>query len=271
MIDKWLKEEKRIRTTYSKFAVIDLTENDDLCEEELKELKTFLANQILIHLENPVRLKTIFEKAPLDKLKKYVSDNILPDKNDPFHPRQSFWGEIVTAEILEKIRKAILPIYKLRYKELKNKAMRGKADVIACKILANKPVIIFAEVKSKITYAKKIAKEAYNGLVQNNVEVPEIIDYISKRLEDRDEYDLVSLFDKAIKDPSSYSKDFHIFLVFEKDKWNEKILEFLNFTEIKLPNLTLNVVLINSLQDLINETYELIPEVAEEVVYNGQE
>ncbi len=35
MIDKWLKEEKRDRATYSKFVVIDLTEND-ICEE-LKE------------------------------------------------------------------------------------------------------------------------------------------------------------------------------------------------------------------------------------------
>jgi hypothetical protein len=31
------------------------------------------------------------------------------------------------------------------------------------------------------------------------------------------------------------------------------------------------VVLINSLKDLIKETYSLVPEVAEEIVYNEQE
>ena len=105
----------------------------------------------------------------------------------------------------------------------------------------------------------------------NNVEVPEIVDYISRRLEDRDEYNLVSLFDKAIRDPRSYSKDFHIFLIFEKNRWREKILEILDTVEVELPNLTVNVVLINSLKDLIKETYSLVPEVAEEVVYSEQE
>ncbi|GAF78632.1 unnamed protein product, partial [marine sediment metagenome] len=45
MINKWLKEVKRINTHYSKFSVIDLTEND--MQGELKDLKKFLANRIL--------------------------------------------------------------------------------------------------------------------------------------------------------------------------------------------------------------------------------
>lgn len=267
MIDKWLKEEKRVKTTYSKFAVIDLTEND--IRKELKELKKFLANQILIHLDYPERLRRIYKDEPKDNLRKYVSGLILPNKDMPFNPEQGFWGEVVTAEILQKTRRAILPCYRLRYKELRNMAMRGKADVIACKIISNRPTIIFAEVKSKIKYDKKIAKEAYEGLASNNVDVPEIVDYISKRLQDQDEYDLLCFFDKAIIDPRSYSKDFHIFLIFEKYKWKEEILEILDSAEIELPNLTLNVVLINSLKDLIKETYLLVPEVAEEVVYSG--
>jgi hypothetical protein len=269
MINKWLKEVKRVNTHYSKFSVINLTEND--MKEELKELKKFLANRILIHLDYPERLRRIYRDKPNDKLRKHVSDLILPNKNVSFNPEQSFLGEILTAEILEKIRKAILPIYKLRYKELKDRAMRGKADVLACRIFAGKPVLIFAEVKSKITYKKKIAEEAYRELVLNNVEVPEIVDYISKRLEDRDEYNLANLFDKAIVDSKSYSKDFHIFLIFEKNKWKEDILENLDNIQVELPNLTLNVVLINSLKDLIKETYSLVPEVAEEIVYNEQE
>lgn len=267
MINKWLKEEKRVNTHYSKFSVIDLTEND--MQEEVKELKRFLANRILIHLGSIERLRDMYKDEPKDKLGKYVSDCILPEKGACFNPEQSFLSEIITAEILEKIRKAILPIYKLRYKELRNKAMRGKADVIACNLLGDKPRIIFAEVKSKITYKKKIAEEAYKGLIKNNVEVPEIVDYISKILENDDEYNLASLFCKAIINPSFYSKEFHIFLIFEKGKWKEDILKNLNAIEIELPNLTLDVVLINSLEDLIEETYLLVPEVAEEIVYNG--
>jgi len=262
MINKWLKEVKRVNTHY-------LTEND--MREELKELKKFLANQILINLGSIERLRDMYKDEPKDKLGKYVSDCILPKKGACFNPEQSFLSEIITAEILEKIRKAILPIYKLRYKELRNKAMRGKADVIACNLLGDKPRIIFAEVKSKVTYKRKIAEEAYKSLIKNNGEVPEIVDYISKRLENDDEYNLASLFCKAIRDPKSYSKDFHIFLIFEKDKWKEDILKNLDNIQVELPNLTLNVVLINSLKDLINEAYSLVPEVAEEIVYNEQE
>ena len=269
MINKWLKEEKRVNTNYSKFSVIDLTEND--IQEELKRIKKFLANRILIHLDYPERLKRIYKNKPKDKLKNHIQNFTLPKKDAYFNPEQSFLSEIITADILEKIRKAILPVYKLRYKEARDKAMRGKVDVLACRILEGKPVIIFAEVKSKIIYDKEIAKKAYEGLVSNDVEFPEIVDYISKRLEDRDEYNLANLFDKAIRDPESYSKDFHIFLIFEKDKWKENILEILNTSEIKLPNLTLNVVLINNLKDLTKETYSLVSEVAEEIVYNEQE
>lgn len=269
MIDKWLKEKKRYKTTYSKFVVIDLIEND--ISNELQKLKKFLANQILIHLEYPKRLRRIYKNETRENLKKHILSLTLPNKNAPFNPEQCFWGEIVTAEILEKIRKTILPVYKLRYKDLRNQAMRGKADVITCKIIAKKPIIIFAEVKSKISYDKKIAEDAYDSLVFNNAEVPEILDFISKLLEDKDNYNLLSLFDEAIRNPKSYSKNFHIFLIFEKNIWSEEILKVLDNINIKLPNLTTNVVLINSLKDLIKETYSLIPEVAEEVVYNEQE
>jgi len=269
MINKWLKEEKRVNTHYSKFSVIDLTEND--MQEEVKEIKKFLANRIIIHLDYPERLRKIFKNESKDKLRKHILGLILPEQDVHFNPEQSFLSEIITAEILEKIRKAILPIYKLRYKELRNKAMRGKADVIACNLLGDKPRIIFAEVKSKITYKKKIAEEAYKGLINNNLDVPEIVDYISKILENDDKYNLASLFCKAIINPSFYSKDFHIFLIFEKSKWKEDILKNLNDIEIELPNLTLNVVLISSLNDLIKEAYSLVPEVAEEIVYNEQE
>jgi len=121
MIDKWLKEEKRVKTTYSKFVVIDLTENDIR-----KELKKFLANQILIHLDSPERLRRMYKDEPKDNLRKHVSDLILPNKHVSFNPAQGFWGEVVTAEILQKTRRAILPCYRLRYKESRDMAMRGK-------------------------------------------------------------------------------------------------------------------------------------------------
>ena len=64
MINKWLKEEKRVNTHYSKFSVIDLTEND--MQGELKDLKKFLTNRILIHLSSIERLRDMYKDNTLD-------------------------------------------------------------------------------------------------------------------------------------------------------------------------------------------------------------
>lgn len=275
MIRKWLKEVQREHEN-PKLVIIDIAEND---LKDLTELKKFLANQVLIHLANPIRLKRVYQKSSAKKLTNDIENLKLPPKDAPYNPRQSFWAEIISAEILEKIKGCILPIYKLRYKDSRDKAMRGKADVVVCKFLdEDKPKIIFSEVKSKTIYtppseAKRIAKEAYKGLSANNIEIPEIVDYVSERLEelpndDLNKYDLIDLFDQALLDPNFYNKEFHIFFVFEKNKWREECLEILNIEKIKLPNLTINIVLINSLKELISDTYSLIPKCAEEVVYS---
>lgn len=275
MIREWLKKEER-NTNNPKFFIIDFVEND-VCDTN--KLKKFLANQVLIHLEKPKRLIRLYKSEPTSELNQHILNLTLPPENAPFSPRQSFWAEIVSAEILEKINKCLIPIYKLRYKETRDKAMRGKADVVACKILENKPIIIFSEVKSKTNYisprkANKLAETAFEGLSKNNVEKPEIIDYISKILDDLPEeipnkYDLIHLFDEALKDPRFYSKDFQIFFIFEKHRWKNECLGIYDNEKLrKVPNLTINIVLIDSMQDIIDDTYSLVPIVAEEVVYS---
>jgi len=64
MINKWPKEAKRVNTHYSKFSVIDLTEND--MQGELKDLKKFLTNRILIHLSSIERLRDMYKDNTLD-------------------------------------------------------------------------------------------------------------------------------------------------------------------------------------------------------------
>ena len=227
MIEEWLKRDER-DTGISKFFIFDLTE-DNL--DKLEDLKKFLAKQVLIHLANPSRLIRIFKSRPVDELTYHIINSKLPPEDAQFSPKQSFWAEILSAEILENIDKFILPIYKLRYKDSRDKAMRGKADVLACKIIDNKPIISFSEVKSKSAYispkeSKELATEAFEGLCSNNIDFPEIVDYISERIEDLpdnnpNKYLLMDLFDNAIINPKSYSKDFHLFFVFEKEEWKE--------------------------------------------------
>lgn len=273
MINKWLNEKERSTKTPN-FFIIDLTENDFNSDE----LKEFIAKKILIHLTKPHKLERIFKDRPAEELKNYILNLKIPEKGVDFSPRQSFWAEIVAAEILKDIKNHVLPIYRLRYKELKNRAMRGRADVVTCDFIDDKPKIIFSEIKSKTAYispkqSEELAEEAFDGLSLNNVEIPEIIEHISDILEDLpdetpNKYRLMDLFDNALLFPASYSKDFHIFFVFEQRRWKEECLKV--FTDEKLKkvsNLTINIVLIDSLGDLIEDTYLLVPQAAEDVVY----
>lgn len=82
---------------------------------------------------------------------------------------------------------------------------------------------------------------------------------------------MLQKFDEAFNNPKSYKKEFHIFMVIEKDRWGEQIINFFKENITQLPNLTINIVLINSLNELIDETYKTILDIAEEVINDFEE
>ena len=55
-------------------------------------------------------------------------------------------------------------------------------------------------------------------------------------------------------------------MIMEKSRWGEQIIDFFKKSPTELPNLTIDIVLINSLNDLIDETYEIILDIAEDVI-----
>ena len=156
--------------------------------------------------------------------------------------------------------------------------MRGETDVVTCDLNDNPLIISFTEVKTKgdiknngFYEYKEEMKKAEKGLLNNNVNHPEILDYICRRLYDEKKYELSQKFDEVFKNPNSYNKEFNIFMVMEKKRWGERIIEFFKENITKLPNLTINIVLINSLNELIDETYEIILDIAEDVINDFQE
>lgn len=267
MIKKWLFEQER--DSAPQFRIIDLSEQSNQPDTEVRK---FLTLQLIIHLISPNQLKKLFQGRPINEIVEYITANVFPRNDDKFNVRQSTWGEVVTASIVERLRSFKLPIKKLRYKEAQSKAMRGKADCIAASIKDGKLLVCFAEAKTKIQYHsgndRDIAKDAYDALAENINLRPEIIDYIARRLEHDDEYALADLFNKAILEPTSYDRHFQIFLIFEKKVWNEEIIDFLKSQTLALPNLIVNVVLIDSLKELIDLSYNLTEQIAEQAL-NG--
>lgn len=275
MIKLWIEENKIEKSDYpNKMEFYGFQEKIEITNE----IKKDISKRVLLGLENPKYLKSRFNNLNSEKIRECLVDSILPQKDDRFHPQKSMWGEIISSEILNVFRKHLIPFYRLRYKEKQNQAMRGEADVVTCYLDDNPLIIAFTEVKTKGNIKqtgfyeyKKEMKKAEEELLKDNVDKPEILEYMYKILFNDDKYDLLQKFDDAIKNPNSYKKEFHIFMIMEKKRWGEQIIDFFKENSTELPNLTINIVLINSLNDLIDETYELILDIAEDVINDFEE
>ena len=273
MLKLWIEENKIEKPNYpNKMEFYEFQEIIKITDE----IKKDISKRVLFSLEKPSYLNFKFNNLTSEGIKKYLIKSVLPNKYAPFSPQKSMWGEIVSGEILNVFRKHLIPVYKLRYKEKKDQAMRGAADVLTYYFDESSLIISFTEVKTKasiegVSAYKKEMQKAENGLLGNNVDEPEIIEYMCKRLHDEKKFDLLQIFDDAFNNPKSYKKEFHIFMIMEKDRWSELIIDFFKEKSTELPNLTINIVLINSLNELIDETYDIILDIAEDVVNDFEE
>ena len=275
MLKLWIEENKLEKPDYpNKMEFYEF-------QEKIKitlDIKKDISKRVLLGLENPMRLKSRFDSLSSEEIKEYLLRSSLPDKNNQFHPQKSMWGEIISVEILHEFREHLIPFYRLRHKEKKDQAMRGEADVVTCYLGDNPLIIAFTEVKTKgdikktgfYEYKKEIIK-AEEELLKDNVDKPEILEHIHKILYHDDKNNLFEKFDESIKNPDNYEKEFHIFMIIEKNRWGDQIIDFFKEKSTVLPNLTINIVLIDSLDDLIDETYEMILNIAEDVINDFEE
>lgn len=274
MLKLWIEENKIEKPNYpNKMEFYEFQEKFEITAE----IKKDISRRVLLGLKTPDYLKFRFNNLSSEKIRKDLKESILPEKKAKFNPQKSMWGEIISAEILNEFREHLIPIYKLRYKEKQNQAMRG-TDVVTCYLDDDPLIIAFTEVKTKGNIAKngfyeykKEMRNAEKELLKDNIEKPEILEHIHEILYNENKNELLPIFDDAIKKPNSYKKEFHIFMIMEKNRWGEQIIDFFKENITPLPNLTINIVLINSLNELINETYEIILDIAEDIINDFEE
>lgn len=77
-------------------------------------------------------------------------------------------------------------------------------------------------------------------------------------------------YDEIFDNINKYKKEFQIFLIIEKSIWNEDILQNLHDMSPKLRDLHVNVLLIENLKDVIEDTYNMSIKVGEELVYGKE-
>jgi len=267
MIKEWLNSTSRKNHSF-KYNIIDVEETVIRGEEKFP---LWLAEELLFAHKNPEHLKRRYANKDKSELRSYLSDEVFPqltkvlDKNT----RRGDFGEIISSLILRDVHQLETALTKLRYKLNRKKSSFG-IDVFGVKIDEKGKVssLCICETKTKITYDKQIGVKAHDSLFVNDISsIITIADFMSTLYFSEGNYELSDQFDEIVIQKAAFPTDHHIFLVHEKCKWNEDVLSVLDDLEGLTQDFTINVLLIDDLDNLSNHSFSLIPDIGEGIVY----
>jgi hypothetical protein len=265
-----------------KFEVKETTEklSPKLDDSEDKIINNFSKHLLLAH-GDPVMIKheckillADLQDLNLSIIKNYIETEILPEKKSGF--QLSTWignfGETLAASILIDSEGFWFPIYKLRFREKKDWAMK-LTDLCLIKTNGlNKPLICYGEVKTKSSSCNvKLGIEGHDSLIKDDaLQDPEILKFFRTILYSMNKFDEAEFFSKIGLGKIDYDKQHCLFIVHEQSTWKEEILSNLNAHDLSphLIDFSVNVVLINQLRKVIDETYSRAWRWVEDIV-NG--
>jgi len=270
MIRDWLKE--TVRTPKYKFKVVDIEEKSEVNQELLEHLSEI----VLFSYRSPQFLKHTLGGQNKDKIIEYIDKSVLPGGCPVIirNIRQGDFGEILSKEIVTKIRGLNVPICKLMWKFNKDKSVFC-TDIFAHNSGSSINELTYFEVKTCITKRNDICIKAYECLNKDLPTEP-IADYLQRlyfsKAETLEEngasekaktyYDLSSKYADIVLHSSTYRKNFEIILVIEKSKFDEELIKKLNELPQVLNPLCVTVILISNFKDLYMNIYECAKELA---------
>jgi len=162
--------------------------------------------------------------------------------------------------ILREFHNYIIPVPKLRSKIITTQS-QPRTDILALKIDQNSNIteVCYFEVKLRTGTDNSAASDSYYQLMDaDNSQTPSIIKYIASKLKEKNDslYDNFLLYLQERRD-SRDRDNFQIGLCWEKENWNEKVLENLEDIEIELPILTTQILQIENLRSLLNDIFNV--------------
>lgn len=193
-------------------------------------------------------------------LSNYIEKNIFAPEGTPTW--YGDFGEVLCTAMLRDLDDHIIPIYKIRYREKQNWAMR-LTDILTYREGGGKVLICFSEMMTRTTRQVKRdsdkAKIDYKKL-KNTLEnpKPEIIEFIMRKLYEQGEYAKAALFEKIYFGKIEIDKYSIFFFVYEPSVWDIKILSELNneFDPAYTSLFEARVIFISDLRDLIKNSYD---------------
>jgi hypothetical protein len=165
-----------------------------------------------------------------------------------------------------------LPIYKLRFREKKNWAMR-LTDLCLIKVDGlSKPFVCYGEVKTKSAGCnRQLAVDGHSSLAKDDALAnPEILHFICTRLYETGQQEEGDFLSRLRLRKLEYDQRHDLFLVHNRNNWSEEILDNLEACDLdeRLVDFSVKVVLITELRGVIDSAYARAWIGAEEIV-NG--
>lgn len=273
MLCKWLTCKEPNLSNY-KFVLSDIAELSNPGEEVLD----YLARELVLAHGSPQMIKAEYEilledaqEAGLDILKKYIEEEVLPAR-DRISTRIGNFGEVLAARYLMEFEGFWLPIYKLRFREKRNWAMR-LTDLCLIKVQdLRRPFVCYGEVKTKSTGCNpQLAVEGHMSLAKDDALAnPEILHFICTWLYETGQQEKGDFLSRIRLGKLQYDMRHDLFLVHNRDSWSDEILDNLEACDLdeRLVDFSVKVVLIAELRRVIDSAYTRAWIGAEELV-NG--
>ena len=267
MIEDWLKYEEKENTAYV-FKLIHITENQSPPDNNLIK---HLQEKILTSYRKIDFYKFVLKNESKEKIINYIREQVIPDNATIIdrNVRQGDWGEVLTALITLKYR-GYESANKLQWKFNKNKSVFG-TDLIAFN--PNGSIHYFEIKTTQNPHTKKdgeyISIRAYNSLLKDmDAPTESIADFFMRLAYDKGEFEKAKKLKDIVLNPTNYKKEFELFLIVEKSKYIDKILQELNNLPPELTPLNITVVLIDNLSDLVKKTWQDIEDVLIDKIIN---
>ncbi|MBI5841736.1 MAG: DUF1837 domain-containing protein [Chloroflexi bacterium] len=270
---EWLKSQQRDANPF-KFRVVDIREGNP----PTPELIDFLSEEYIVANISPKALKIALSKLKddcgelnLQKFQEFVEGNLTGEEK--ISTLVGSFGEIISTIYLVQFEKYWLPVYKLRYREKKNWAMRMTDVFVVNTEDIKKPIVSYGEVKTNTSgYKGNIGVEGHDSIKRDNaLENPDILRFIINTLCDQNKEDEASFFIEIQLKMANYEIKHKLFLVHDTKFWKDEILENLDACELDsaLQDFTVYAVLIDNLKTVIDESFKNSWREAE-VIANGK-
>ncbi|MDY7079085.1 MAG: hypothetical protein SXV54_19395 [Chloroflexota bacterium] len=231
--------------------------DDEVLDHLARELVFAHGSPRMIRAELEMLLEDAGE-VELDIQREYIEREVLPDE-ERVSTRIGNFGEVLAASVLIAFEGFWLPIYKLRFREKRNWAVR-LTDLCLIKVdNLPRPMVCYGEAKTKSTGCNlQLAVKGHESLAKDDALAnPEILHFICTWLYETGMYDEARFISQIRLGKLAYDKRHDLFMVHNKESWREEILDNLEDCQLdeRLVDFSVKVVLITDLRQVIDKAY----------------